>query len=103
MACAGLSGGPGLCWQTQNKHVVREHLCSQELQEEPTGSSRCVRLCCSGVLGSGVEGKRLWTNIPSLAPQRRRCRVQFRVLIELMQMLRQWPQGLRSLCYLCYL
>lgn len=35
--------------------------------------------------------------------------MEFRVFIELMQMLRQWPQGLRSLlgsfaalCYLCY-
>lgn len=66
-----VSGGPGQCWQTQNKHIAREHLCSQELQEEPIGPSRCIRLYGSGVLGSGVEGKRLLDQYPFIGPSRK--------------------------------
>lgn len=81
VTCAGVSGGPGQCWQTQNKRAVREHLGSQERREEPDRPqswracpSRRVRSCCSGVLGRGRTVRDCWTTV-HLAPQRG-CRLE---------------------------
>lgn len=88
--CAGVSGGPGHCWQTGNKHVVRECLRPRALGGASKASEQCGRLCCSAALGRERTLRDFWINV-HLAPQRRGCRMEFWVCIELVQTLRQWP------------